>query len=117
MKIGGLFREFFNQYNMADITKDFVSYRIDSKAALYSLRLSSPGTYDKVMKLREDYPTLMNLPVERLIPLMRKAVESLIEEGVCKRRVNPETLDEMWREQEERKKRFREEKKMKTVKQ
>ena len=97
---------------MAEITKkDALHVWIDSKTALFNLRLESPGAYNAVMRLREEYPTLMKLPAERIIPLMKRAVNGLIKDGQCKKRVTPGELEELWKAQEERKKRFREEKK------
>ena len=96
---------------MAEITKEDALHKwIDSKTALYNLRLESPGAYDAVMRLREEYPSLMRLPIGRVIPVMKKAVETLIEDGFCKRKLSPSRLEEIRIEKEA-------EKKMKTVKQ
>ena len=66
---------------------------IDSSRVLYDLRLESPATYQKVLELREEYDCLMHLPVDRIVNLQKRAVETLIEDGIVKRRYTPEEMD------------------------
>lgn len=76
---------------MASIKKEEVKYRqIDSARALRDLRLANPKAYDIALRLREEHACLMKLPVEEVIPLMRIAVEGLIADGICKRKVEDE---------------------------
>ena len=79
---------------MAEIRKSFSQYRqINSNLALYNLRMSNYSTYLTVMKLREEHECLMGLPVERIIPLMKRAVDGLIADGICKKCYTPEEMD------------------------
>lgn len=66
---------------------------IDSAGALYDLRLESPATYQKVLELREEHDCLMHLPIDRIVNLQKRAVETLIEDGIVKRRYTPEEID------------------------
>ena len=81
---------------MAEIRKSFSQYRqINSNLALYNLRMSNYSTYLTVMKLREEHECLMGLPIQRIIPLMKRAVETLIEDGYVKKCHTPEDMDLM----------------------
>lgn len=76
---------------MAVEKKEKVKYRqIDCERALRDLRLENPKAYDIVLRLRKEHECLMNLPVEMVIPLQRVAVEGLIANGICKRKINEE---------------------------
>lgn len=66
---------------------------IDSARALYDLKLESPGAYQKVLELRAEHDCLMHLPLVRIVNLQRRAVETLIEDGIVKRRYTPEEMD------------------------
>lgn len=68
-----------------------VKYKqIDSARALRDLKFANPNAYGIVSRLREEHACLMKLPVEKVIPLMRMAVEGLIADGICKRNVEDE---------------------------
>lgn len=72
---------------MAEINKNAVKYRqIDQKSALLVIKMTNPKLYSKIMMIREEHSCIMNLPVERLIPVMLAAVEGLIADGLCKRK-------------------------------
>lgn len=73
---------------MEKITKkEEVKYmQINSSRALRNLRQTKQKAYSLVSKLREEHACLMELPVEKVIPLMRIAVEGLIADGICKRK-------------------------------
>lgn len=76
---------------MSAIKKEELKYRqIDSASALRNLKFANPKAYDIVSRLREEHACLMKLPVEEVIPLMRIAVEGLIADGMCKRKVEDE---------------------------
>lgn len=79
-----------NLNDMAEISREDVQYRqIDQKTALYDLKLESPKAYQHVLRLREEHSCLMKLPIQVVIPIMRKAVDSLIEDNICKPKHEP----------------------------
>jgi len=78
---------------MADITHENLRYKqIDQMSALYDLKLESPKAYLAVCRLREEHECLMKLPIDKLIPIMKRAVEGLIEDGFCKKKHEPSEL-------------------------
>lgn len=75
---------------MAEITHEDMKFKqINQQLALYNLQLENPSAFQIVKRLREEHECLMKLPIHKLIPVMERAVETLIEDGFCKKKHEP----------------------------